>query len=1447
MLSYYSGHSIDYLTGAVAAGRESYYTGAVAAGEPPGRWWGRGAGRLGLTGTVDHDVIAELYGRFIDPRDGQTVLGHTGRRYATAEELFARALEASPEASPEQREQLWLRADQEARSNVAFHDATFNVQKSVTVLHAAFEAQEVAARRAGDCAAEAAWAAHRVAVEQAIWAGNEASLSYLAEHAGYTRVGKHGGTAGRWADAHDWTVASFFQHDSRSHDPHLHIHNAILNRVEGPDGKWRTIDWEVAKRQKAAAGAVGERVMFGQLVATLGLKVAMRPDGKSREVLGVDARVMDLFSSRTHAITPKTAELVAAFEARFGHEPNALQLYRLSKQAVLATRPGKEHTGETTQDRLDRWDRMVGQIDEGLRSELAGGLAGVAWGALRLADRDQVAGEFDPEAVLGAAVAEVQSIRSRWTESDLIKAVSNHLPDYLGALSGQEVAQLVRGLAAQGIAGHGEKLTAAAPGAATLPDGERLANGFSAQQRPGSQLYASRDHARTERVLRAAAVKRGAVAVAAEVAEAFSSELAQWGTELGADQARAVAGVLSSGARVESLVGPAGTGKTLVVGALAKAWQDPGMWGGVRRRCFGLASAQIATDELTAQGLTARNVKRWLGAQQRLAQGRGSVEDQDLVLREGDLVVVDESSMANTPDLAAIRGHAHAAGAKLLLTGDHRQLAAVGAGGGMSMLAATGIVYELTEVRRFTHDWEKAASLRLREGDTDALLEYRTHGRIIDAGTFDQAAGRAVKGYLADYLQGCDTRLLVDTNDQAAQVCSQVRAELIALGEVQDSGVSLDKQGTTAGVGDLVEARRLAWELAGYQGNRRGPVTREQYRLAEVREDGSIVVDHITGRGPGGETYGDRLTLPAQYVATDLALGYASTVHSVQGLTVNTIHSVATSRTGRAALYVGLTRGRDRNTVYVQTLADAEDSRPGRTISRQDPIAVLDHSHADSGQDRAALAEAEASAAAMGSVQTAAERLAEISQRQAAGRTAVLLDQLLDRDVLSHAQRLALATDENTATLTRVLRQAEVAGHDPLDVLTAAVTERELGNARSIASVLHHRITDRVDLEPIGDSHTDWVPRVTDPAYQTHLTDLAVAADRRRDELGLQVAADQPQWAVEALGPVPADMHAHTQWVTRAGIVAAHRELTGHTAQDAALPGPPPRARVEEYASWRASWRALGRPDDVRAESELSDGALRVRVRAYQREQAWAPAYVARDLSATIQAAHAARDDAVLLSWRHRVTTDTTERTELQRQAATADERATALEKRAAALDTADTIRAHWYTRTALTRDFAERARLELASRGIDPDHSQVTVTAREWLAIHRADQSESERHHTVTDTVTDITLDEPATGQLTYVEDLGPGPVPETNVPDIREIASIEPPTVENLDNWERVPDAQQTAATIARAHRALLEDNARRAWETERENEDHALHTAHSQAERTDEPRQEQQPVLH
>ena len=90
---------------------------------------------------------------------------------------------------------------------------------------------------------------------------------------------------------------------------------------------------------------------------------------------------------------------------------------------------------------------------------------------------------------------------------------------------------------------------------------------------------------------------------------------------------------------------------------------------------------------------------------------------------------------------------------------------------------------------------------------------------------------------------------------------------------------------------------------------------------------------------------------------------------------------------------------------------------------------------------------------------------------------------------------------------------------------------------------------------------------------------------------------------------------ARDEWEKDAASVAAYRELVGHDDETDALGPPPKPGQVEAYAAWRSAWRALGRPEADRAEVEMSTGRLRVRVRAYEREKAWAPDYVADELA----------------------------------------------------------------------------------------------------------------------------------------------------------------------------------------------------------------------------------------
>src|SRR5690606_27538467 len=450
--------------------------------------------------------------------------------------------------------------------------------------------------------------------------------------------------------------------------------------------------------------------------------------------------------------------------------------------------------------------------------------------------------------------------QATWTRSDLIFAVSQALPANLG-VPVKKIRPLLEGIADKALK-QAVVVVATEEVDEHTPATFRLANGLSSYQRPGSAKYATPGQMVHERIIDRAAVRTGAATLTKPQVEAMMQRLDAAGVQLRPAQEAAVKGVATSGAFVEVLEAPAGTGKSFVVGTLTQMWANSG------RRVIGLTPTQIAADVLSEEGVTAFNIEKW-----RVMSARDSLWQ----LRRGDLVVIDEAGMVSTEDIADIVRRCEKAGAKLLLVGDRHQLTAVGPGGALADVGETGIRYELAEVRRFSHAWEGEASLRLRDGDVSVLADYDKQGRLRACGTAEQAAIKASRAWLADTLAGRRSLLLVGTNEMAAQVNADLRAELVRLGRVEAQGVALGMEGTVAGVGDLIQARENDWQQT------IPVINRQTFRVIETHEDGSLQVERSDGK---------TLTLPAKYVAEHVTLAYASTVNAAQGRTVDTAHGV---------------------------------------------------------------------------------------------------------------------------------------------------------------------------------------------------------------------------------------------------------------------------------------------------------------------------------------------------------------------------------------------------------------------------------------------------------------------------------------------------------------------------------------------------------------------------
>jgi conjugative relaxase-like TrwC/TraI family protein len=1407
------GYDPTYLTDAVATGREGYYTGAQAAGEPAGRWHGAGAEALGLTGEVDAETMTALFAHRIDPRDpaaqsmatwGEAAtLGRKGKAFKNAEEIYAGLLARYPGAGPEQRAELRAQAGRSTQQNVAFYDLTLNAPKSWTVLWVACErsandarAAATAARAAGEVgeatrldARARVWAGRASDIEESLMVGHRAALDYMADHAGFVRAGRHGGGQGKWLDAHQLVTAQFLQHDSRAKDPHLHVHGAVLNLAESPDGQWRRLDGKGIYREKPAASAVADRVAEAELVARLGVRVETRPDGKSREIVGIEQVEMDLFSSRRQAITPAAEELINEYRRATGREPSGLVRHHLYQQATLATRARKSHSGETRNEQMARWAAQH-------QAQLGHDLADIADRVFSQAPdtAGRAPATWSEHDVIERALAAAAEAKQAWNRADVMRHISDALPGDLGLPPG-EVRELLEGLADKAVAQEVRvDHHPAAPD--DLPAQYRRADGSSVFAKPGAERYATAEQLRGEHELRAAAVRRGAPVLEAARLEEFIAARAAAGLAFSADQEAALRGVLTSGAAVEVVSAPAGTGKSFLVGALAEVWQA----GRVR----GLAFGQKQADVLTEEGVRSRNIAHWLVGQRRLVEGRGLDDDEDFRLHSGDLLVVDEAQLAGNPNLVAIARLCAGAGAKLVLAGDPAQ-GGMGPSGGLRDVAERGISYELAEVRRFGNDWEGPASLRLRDGDTTVAGEYARHGRIVAAGSLEQAEAAAGRLWLADALHGHESLVVTLTNDGAARVATQLRAELVRIGRVTETGVSLGMQGTTAGAGDLVQAR--------HPDRARGLVNRALFRVLETRQDGSLWVVPVT-QGPDGEQRGQEREIPADYVREHVALGYASTEAAAIGRTVHAGYPVFEPGMDPAAGYVAVTRGRATNVAVVVTRAVARDADTGETAKakERDAVAVfteiMTRPETDIDETRTALTQREQAEELARSTPVFLEPLTAVIGDLTAGRAAAVLDRLAAEGALPAEHRLELAADTAMPTLERLLRAAELAGHDPAQLLTEAVEAKHLRHVNSPARVLHNRIHHVLEQDQrprVLTSYTDLIPADAPESVRAALGEWAEAADRRRHELGVVTAAEQPQWAREALGPVPEEPIARAEWEHKAGWAASCREWAGYTEAADALGTPPPAGMTEKHAVWLTAHDALDLIDVTPDEEEMSEGRLRCRVAAYERELNWAPPYVADELEATHEALRTSRTDATVWAAKADAIADPHEREQLRKATAETVRAAAELAGQVEQLELADQVRASWYAETAVGREYAARARAALELRGVDVDSPEDRVTSEEWLRVHRAEHTEAEQ----TREIRDGDLYEPAE-QIEH-RPAAAGEELLTDVPDIREVS--EPDPDERVDPAERrrVPRVDETAQIVERARDAVAEIDAR------------------------------------
>jgi Ti-type conjugative transfer relaxase TraA len=361
--------------------------------------------------------------------------------------------------------------------------------------------------------------------------------------------------------------------------------------------------------------------------------------------------------------------------------------------------------------------------------------------------------------------------------------------------------------------------------------------------------------------------------------------------------------------------GQAGTGKSFTLSAIRDIYCGCGY------RVIGLAPTNAVAQDMRRDGFAeARTLHAMLFA---LQSGRE-------VWKRRTAVIVDEAAMIDTALMATLLQHARAAGVKLILVGDDRQLASIDRGGMFAVLKDRHGAAELREVRRQKKNDDRRATELMAEGKFyDALCRYEDQQRIHWTETQDDARAVLVRRWAEDSASDparsrfvfAYTNLDVDRLNRDLREVRKNRGELGAAREFET------RHGRAEfAVGDRVQFTGTDKSLSIYNGNA-GIVSGIKGSRLTVMLDGS----------------GSACVEFDADAFNDFRHGYAGTIYKGQGRTIDQTYLYHSEHWRSAASYVALSRHREKAELFVARTTAANLGQLARQMGRIEERRAASH------------------------------------------------------------------------------------------------------------------------------------------------------------------------------------------------------------------------------------------------------------------------------------------------------------------------------------------------------------------------------------------------------------------------------------------------------------------------------------------------------------------------
>lgn len=682
---------------------------------------------------------------------------------------------------------------------------------------------------------------------------------------------------------------------SRALDPHIHRHLWLNVKVQGADGGWSNVDSRVAMKLHTVINAEGELAARTdpQWIDALARCGYSLDENGEIEQLSHAVRPMSRRSNQIE--TNRFAKLNEWRSAHPGQEPSRDVLAAIDRWAWAQGRPNKPRDLDE-----DGWEERVREELAVLDPSLFDDRTELATHSVALADLDR-----DLLARMAVADADKRSASNggRFSLFDLR-------------------AGAMRAVAASGVVSPRDILTQVIDDVVARARQDAvhlLEEGEEVPAHVKSFMAVSTAALKIDLVSRFEDLSNPGVMVPVDAIRRISTRVVAEGRELDPGQLSAAAAIAGTDHLV-AVTGPAGTGKTTMLVTAKRALERQGramLVVAPTKKAASVAAHEIGAEASSVHALLMDYGWRWridrAGVEQWSQLSPGEADDTGRIyagprrfrLQRADRIVVDEAGMVDLQVANALAVVAAQTGASVAMVGDHLQARPVGHSGAMAIMArcATAVV-ELTAVHRFRDPTYGALTLRMREprSNHDALAVAR---EIDERGLLrrvsDEVEARDLM--VAEYFAWAGKRkraVLVTASNAEAHVLNEaIQQRRIDQGELDPTRAALGQDGQWLVEGDVVQTRRNDRQLS--------VDNRALWVVAQVAPDRVHVVSL--------QDSGDRRSLPLEYVSENVHLAYASTVHGVQGETADA--AIVGPGVDAAGLYVGLTRGRETNSVIV--------------------------------------------------------------------------------------------------------------------------------------------------------------------------------------------------------------------------------------------------------------------------------------------------------------------------------------------------------------------------------------------------------------------------------------------------------------------------------------------------------------------------------------------------